>query len=297
MTCLHPLKIINPKLDRSGYNLSFECDVKRFERHYGKEAYLTVPCGKCEACIERKSNDWACRIYHEWLYSDSSAFFTLTYSDEFLTYNDVVIDYAGYYEHLEVPVLCKRDVQLFMKRLRKKLGNGLRFFLGGEYGEQFGRPHYHFVLFNYPKDVDLIEVVKSCWSYGNVQCSEEMNIKRVMYVAKYIYCSSLLPNNRAILKNFVPPFILCSRMPGLGYQYVNDKEVRDYHNRTLETRVSLDDGKQLSMPRYFRNKIFNDESKEKIYQEWINNPPPPPTEAEVYVFLKRFNKKKRGKSI
>ena len=42
-----------------------------------------------------------------------------------------------------------RDVQLFMKRLRKaKEPSKLRFFLGAEYGDENRRPHYHAILFN-----------------------------------------------------------------------------------------------------------------------------------------------------
>ena len=34
-----------------------------------------------------------------------------------------------------------------MKRLRKRCGDGIRFFHCGEYGEEFSRPHYHAILF------------------------------------------------------------------------------------------------------------------------------------------------------
>jgi hypothetical protein len=43
----------------------------------------------------------------------------------------------------------KREVQLFMKRLRKRFGSGIRFFACGEYGEKRDRPHYHALLFNH----------------------------------------------------------------------------------------------------------------------------------------------------
>ena len=36
-----------------------------------------------------------------------------------------------------------------MKRLRKKYGSKIRFFQCGEYGELYGRPHYHACLLNF----------------------------------------------------------------------------------------------------------------------------------------------------
>ena len=60
-------------------------------------------------------------------------FITLTYDDAHLPYNQS---------------LSVRDFQLFMKRLRKEFGSGVRFFHCGEYGEKTGRPHYHAILFN-----------------------------------------------------------------------------------------------------------------------------------------------------
>ena len=42
--------------------------------------------------------------------------------------------------------LNKREFQLFMKRLRKRFSN-VRYFMCGEYGDLFKRPHYHAILF------------------------------------------------------------------------------------------------------------------------------------------------------
>lgn len=297
MMCLKPLTIPNPKLhyDRF-YNLGNFRDRKTFEMRYGKESYLTVPCGKCEACIERKSNDWASRIYYEWLYAKTSKFLTLTYADHFLTWSNVELNVGSFYEYHRLPTLVKRDVQLFMKRLRKRLGNGLRFFLGGEYGEDTGRPHYHLMLLDYDKiyDDDILEIAQSAWSYGGVTQGES-NIQRCMYVAKYIYSTSNF--DFRFCKGLQKPFTLQSRRPGLGYKYFQNKSNIDYHNRTLDKTISLDENKKMGMPRYYRDKIFTEENKEILYRQWLDEPQTPPSPDEIAVFLNRFNNKKRGKSI
>lgn len=294
MMCLKPVRLFNPTLDLSRYDKTFDRD--KLEARYGDKLYINVPCGKCEACIERKSNEWATRIYHEWLVSDTSYFCTLTYAEEFLPINVVTLLAGDREEEHELPSLCKRDVQLFMKRLRKKLGNGLRFFLGGEYGETDGRPHYHFVIFNFPaylkEDMDMI--VQDCWSYGGIQ-TNDLNIRRVMYVAKYIYSSATWKKD--MIKGLQLPFILSSRRPGLGSCYCNDMSNIRYHNTTLETVVTIDDGRVMPMPRFYRDKIFSKENKEILLQRFIDEPLEPPTEDEVNVFLKRFREKKKKKKL
>jgi len=71
---------------------------------------------------------------HEKQMHDASSFLTLTYDDDHLPKD------GG---------LRKRDLQLFMKRLRKWHGqSGLRFYGCGEYGSDSWRAHYHVLLFN-----------------------------------------------------------------------------------------------------------------------------------------------------
>ncbi len=294
MMCLRPVKIFNPTLSLDRYDKTFDLD--KLKAIYGDKLYINVPCGKCEACIERKSNEWATRIYHEWLMSDTAYFCTLTYAEEFLPINVVTMRSVDREEQFELPSLCKRDVQLFMKRLRKRLGNGLRFFLGGEYGEDDGRPHYHFVIFNYPKkyEDDLDMIVQGAWSYGMIQ-TNGLNIQRIMYVAKYIYSSSTW--TKEMMQGLQLPFTLSSRRPGLGSCYCNDMSNIRYHNKTLETVVTIDDGKVMPMPRYFRDKIFSKENKQILLEKFINEPPKPPTKDEINVFLKRFREKKKKKRL
>lgn len=82
-----------------------------------------------------RARDWGTRIAHEATLHEASSFLTLTYRDESLPLD------GG----LEV-----RAVQLFLKRLRKKLEPArVRFYACGEYGDSNARPHYHILLFGY----------------------------------------------------------------------------------------------------------------------------------------------------
>ena len=116
-----------------------------------------VPCGKCPKCRKVKVAQWAYRFDYELRRSTNPLFVTLTYSDDYLplVYDDKTSQ--------EVPTLCRRDIQLFMKKLRKSSGvKGIKYLCVGEYSPKKQRPHYHLVLLNLP-DAKLIN---SNWNYG-----------------------------------------------------------------------------------------------------------------------------------
>lgn len=127
MVCYSPLTAWRTSLD------------KRLVFRHGPHVVgdkIALPCGQCIGCRIDRSSQWAMRCMHErrmWEKTHPGSFLTLTYDPKKLPSD------GG---------LVKRDLQLFMKRLRKQEGSGVRFYGVGEYGGQFGRPHYHVILFN-----------------------------------------------------------------------------------------------------------------------------------------------------
>ena len=139
-------------------------------------SFVTVPCGKCIGCRLEYSRQWANRCMLELQYHDSSYFVTLTYNEEHVPRSYYGNPETG--EALPSLTLCKRDFQLFMKRLRKRFSDDtIRFFMCGEYGPTTFRPHYHAILFGLHLD-DLVpfsrseqgfqyytsESLQACWS-------------------------------------------------------------------------------------------------------------------------------------
>lgn len=97
--------------------------------------FIEVPCGKCLECRIQYARAWADRCVLEAKQYKDNYFVTLTYDDAHCPKDGS---------------LRPRDLQLFMKRLRKHFsGTTIRFFASGEYGETL-RPHYHLILFNCP---------------------------------------------------------------------------------------------------------------------------------------------------
>lgn len=202
-----------------------------------------VPCGKCYACLSRKRNQWAFRLQKEQRYSEYSHFVTLTYDDGHLEYND-----EGY------PVVSKRDVQLFLKRLRKTYkGAKIRYFVTSEYGPTTFRPHYHGIFFGIPGTVeDVTRGISQAWQHGFVSVGSVTEAS-INYCAKYCITKNSVPKGRA------PCFSLMSRRPGLGSAALD--KMREHHKGSLRFYCTLPGGFKVSMPRYYKEKIF---SKQEI---------------------------------
>lgn len=200
---------------------------------------VNVPCGHCIGCRLDKSRQWADRMMLELDHSKTAIFVTLTY------------------DPLNVPVACalddgsvlftldKRDVQLFMKRLRKYFdGREIRFYLAGEYGTETHRPHYHAILFGLSLDdfPDLkvlpernrfgqflytSKTFYEIWKLGNV-CLAEVFWQTCAYVARY--CVKKLGDDvsRETYESFgvLPEFSLMSRKPGIaGYYHLEHPDL------------------------------------------------------------------------
>ena len=108
--------------------------------------WFEIPCGYCDGCRIDRSREWANRCMLELQYHDSAYFITLTYNDDHVPVSYYADPETG--EAQESLTLCKRDWQLFMKRLRKAFPDDqIRFYACGEYGSQTFRPHYHAIVF------------------------------------------------------------------------------------------------------------------------------------------------------
>lgn len=219
---------------------------------YGKVQGITIPCGKCVECLSTRRQIWLFRLLNELKVAESCHFITLTYDDE----------HVPIYER-GLQQLCKRDVQLFFKRLRKQFGKGIRYFLCGEYGTHTFRPHYHALIFNLPLDgtpskIKLTQKIEKIWQKGNVDLGDTAGAAAINYCAKYIMYKDKVNDNH------VQPFILTSRRPGLGSNYADSPAVRAYYHNNPDA-YALTDGCKMALPRYYSTKIFNEKEMEARY--------------------------------
>jgi hypothetical protein len=207
---------------------------------YSNDRQVPVPCGKCPACLSRRTSVWTFRLKTHAKNANTSYFITLTYDTRC-----VPISSRGFL------TLDKRDVQLYFKRLRKLHGKNhepLKYYLAGEYGSKTYRPHYHIILFN--ADIELIH---KAWEKGEVHIGE-LTEASAAYTAKYINKGKIIPMHKN--DDRLPEFSLMSKK--LGLNYLSEKII-NYHRADIERNfITLEDGKKISLPRYFREKIWSE---------------------------------------
>lgn len=244
MKCLSPLR------------LKQKPPVDAFGRQPKGYVFVDVPCGKCVACLSNRKRDWVFRLKEEFKRCTSAAFVTLTYAPEFLPMSE-----NGF------PTLTVDDCQKFMKRLRFNLNcKTIRYFLVGEYGSETLRPHYHALIFNFPVRTDVYEECTKAWKKGGVYVGSVSDAS-IEYVCKYILVGGVYGDIREEFKSYgvMLPFMRCSRRPAIGKCYLTDSSVA-YHQDN-DTLISVQDGRKILLPRYYRNKIFDGVSLERLNSE------------------------------
>lgn len=270
--CFRPITINNPALVKNNvYNKS----------------RLEVPCGHCSQCKDIKRLSWFVRLYYEWKKCEELNGFGLF---ETFTYNEkhvprILPNYKGGLRCFSV-----RDLQLYLKRLRKRLSkeypdlnltNVLKYFISMEYGGNTHRPHYHPVFFVESPLIDRFKFKKICeelWNENGFTRSGDLNFGFICnagglsYVAKYVckdaYEDSFVRNREHYLLKLgytkdqfksIYPRVLCSKNLGINaleYDLNND------FNTFLEGSIVIPDKDKIlrnyKLPLYYERKLFYD---------------------------------------
>ena len=175
---------------------------------------IDVPCGTCVQCRMERAKEWKIRNCLELQHHKVAWFLTLTYDDAHLP-----IDENGQ------PFLKRRDIQLFLKRLRK-FGK-IRYFGCGEYGDNTARPHYHLLIYGMDFPLTCVRfngytspVLEKTWKLGS-HLLEPVSPGSIAYVCGYVE-----KKQKVDLDSYpVRPFVFMSTKPGIGMEYFeNHKE-------------------------------------------------------------------------
>jgi len=244
--------------------------------------HINIDCNQCIECLERRKLEWCFRMAEETRFSKTAYFTTLTYNTENLPYSKYgkktlkqkdLTDFLKRLRHHHSK-LCKpikKHTKLSTKRFQDGLTytveshlknltylDSIRYVACGEYGEEKGRPHYHAIIFNASDK----HITKS-WNKGYVYNVAVNSNDAAAYVMKYMDKKTYTTQDKLKQKEF----ILFSE--GIGKSYI--KRMAKWHKKNLNIcYVPNNIGAMIPMPKYYREKIF-DENERKIQVQLIEN--------------------------
>lgn len=219
---------------------SYDDVVRRYKFYpfFGTDplpAFILCNCGKCPDCLKASSSN----LYHRLLLEAASypdevpIFFTLTYRDESIPqafcFNEDGhgdIDDVFMTDYSWTSVKARRDITLFLKRLRQNLKrygyvDKFRYFITSEHGSLHNRLHFHGLIFGHGLSLDVLRdsltldslkhLFDVSWGYGFVHVSFLKSAKALRYTSKYLFKSKFFHSDD--IRSF------SNRNGGLGCPY------------------------------------------------------------------------------
>lgn len=262
--CLYPKLIQNRKYiaNKKNGGIIPHLPLREFNGAMVKDErvlYVPVGCGKCMECRKKKAREWQVRLLEETEADNKALFVTLTFSNESIKeLGEVIGDkLSGYERDNQIATI---GVRRFLERWRKKTKKSVKHWLITELGHNGTENiHLHGIIWTSEKE----EVVKERWKYGYIWTNHERGVVGgavVNYIIKYV--TKLDEKHKEYQAK-----ILASN--GIGKRYTkkhnfiqnryNGKDTREYY----QTKT----GHKISLPIYYRNKLYTDEQKEKL---WID---------------------------
>lgn len=245
------------------------------------ERLIKIPCGQCVECRLKNSRDWANRCMLETKNHSDNYFITLTYAPEHLPIANKIDLSTGEVLPEESGTLKPKDLQDFMKRLRRhweyKYGvTGIKFYACGEYGEQYARPHYHAIIFGLPiydlkadhksKKGNMnytSDEIEKIWNKGRIAIGS-VTWDSCAYTARYILKKITGKHSKELYEIIgkEKEFVRMSRNPGIAKDYYLKNKDKIYE--TDELFVNTNKGvKRVKPARYF-DKLFDIDEPERM---------------------------------
>lgn len=252
--CLYPKLVENPKYKPNKKNGGKPpvCKDKRV-------LYVPIACGKCYECRKAKGREWQIRLSEEFKKDRKCYFTTLTFSDESMKEIDPE-------NKMDANEFAARAVELFRKRWYKFKESGIKHWLVTELGhgkrsvnDKLSTERIHLHGFVWIEEYEK-EDFERIWKYGYVDFGQYVNERSIGYCVKYVSkVDEKHPNFQAK--------ILTSKGIGKGFVDNTDFQRKKFKGKKTEEYYRLPNGVKLSMPIYYRNKLYSEEEREEL---WLN---------------------------
>lgn len=256
--CLYEQEMINPRytINKKNGGLVPIPKDKRLR-------YIKTACGWCKECRAKIARDWTIRLNEELKSNKNAQYITFSLSvesiielekDLYKTKYRGISDYQG---ETDVNLLASFAVRRWTERFRKKTKKAPRHFLITELGHTNSeRIHLHGIVW---EDKRIIE---ETWKYGNVYIGEWVDGRTITYITKYI------TKVDKIHKGYKQAIFLSK---GIGREYVTrNKHIHQFNGENTNTKYKLKDGREIELPRYYKEKLWNEEEREELYLNTLN---------------------------
>lgn len=156
------------------------CIYRVWEQNKRNGQFYLRPCGSCTFCRINNRTSWEhrifCEVMKEFQNGNFSTFATLTYNDTFVPITE-----------LGNLTVREKDIDNFIYNFNynsKRLeGRKYKQYLVAEYGDQFGRPHYHSIIMGL--DPCKRNLISASWLRGHVLALPVLS-GAIRYVLKYM---------------------------------------------------------------------------------------------------------------
>lgn len=225
---------------------------------------VPCPCGYCSGCRIDAVSLWTQRANYEFCAHEKNAFVTFTYDDYHLPSNK--FDSRPLFS----PSLDRKGFLNFLRRVREDINSlpvfpascdrAYKTFTAGEYGDSFGRPHYHVLFFGLDY-VRFKAYFRERWKNGQVEC-DPVYPGGIRYCMKYLEQKDV-PSSLEQQYDFnglERPFIQASLGFGSDFFFVHRDEIR----KTGKVKIG---GRYVPIPAYYRNLYFGQENIDSVIKE------------------------------
>lgn len=274
--CLYPTLVPNPKYKKTKKNGGIIPPISDT-----RVTRVPIGCTRCVECMKQKAREWKIRLLHEIQTPAERSFITLTFNND--TYTDIYHTLKKKNSQVDGYTLdnwiAKWAVRHFLERWRKKYKKSLRHLLITELGHNGTENiHLHGILWSR----DIKEITKmwgvednktKIWKpYGYVWPRDEEGMKRnwvneqtIGYITKYI-------TKIDVQHKTYKPEILATHKPAIGAGYENTFNAQQNKYVPGETKETYTDrtGAERALPIYYRNKIYTEEEREKLWIEKLD---------------------------